>query len=154
MADTSFSFQLKVRDPNDVLPAASADQLRFFLGAGGVLLAKDFNDNTVIIGGVSSFAHGAVITVADSPYAAGIQETVKADPTAGVVDVDLPTAIGNTGLKVQVTVVFTNGVVAPNAVNVRGTLGQLINGEASIPLTVGGQSLVVESDGANWVPIA
>lgn len=154
MADTNNSFQLRVRVPADVLPADSADQLRFFLGAGGVLLAKDSSNNTVVIGGVSSFTHGAVITVADSPYAAAIQETVKADPTAGVVDVDLPTAVGNTGLKVQVTVVFTHGVVAPNAVNVRGTLGQLINGQASIPLTVGGQSLIVESDGANWVPIA
>jgi hypothetical protein len=151
---TNSTFQLKRQLPADVDSSSSVDQFRIFLNqATGLLSMKDFFGVVTVIGGLQNvnFTHNAVIGFAQSPYAAGQRETVKVDPSAGLVVVRLPTAIGNAGSQVQVVSKSPLPGPPPNQIQVQGILGQLINGVANFFLTTAEESFVVESDGANWL---
>lgn len=149
---TDSTFQLRRKDPADISNAESADQWRIFLNdLTGLLSAKDVNGNVFTIGGAQStaFIHNAIVTPAASPYAAAIRETVKVNPTAGPITINLPSAIGVAGLQVKVI----NFTLAVNPVTVAGTLGQTINGAATYVMNTPAERLTVESDGTNWIVV-
>lgn len=147
---TDSTFQLRRKNPADVSPAESADQLRIFLNdINGLLSAKDQSGTVYVIGGAAStaFIHNAIVTPAASPYAAVIRETVKVNPTAGPITVNLPTAVGAAGLQIQVI----NFTPAVNPVTVTPFGGQTINGQPNFVLNTPEERLTIESDGTNWI---
>lgn len=151
---TDYTYQLQRKLAADVDNASSPDQYRFFLEFNSGLLAiKDSSGNVTIIGGNQSvsFIHNPVIDSTDSPYSAAIRETVKADPSSGAVTVRLPTAVLNAGKQVQVVSMSPLPGPPPNNITVEGILGQTINGLPTFDLTTPQESLLVESDGANWI---
>ncbi|MCK5640989.1 MAG: hypothetical protein KAJ19_09340 [Gammaproteobacteria bacterium] len=152
---TDSTIQLRRKLPGVVDNASSADQLRLFLDdSTGLLAVKDVAGVVTIIGGVGniSFLHLGTVAFGDSPYTSTLRETVSVDPSGGVVIVELPTAINNAGKQVKVISLSPQPGPPANIITVRGILAQTVNGDVTgFDLTTAEESLLVESDGTNWL---
>lgn len=152
---TDSTYQLRRKNPADVDAATASDQWRLYLDdLTGLLSAKDNFNNIIVVGGAQTiaFLQGAVITVADSPYLATTRETVKVDMESGAVTVQLPPAVGITGF--QIKVVGVTDVDPPtNPVTILPDGAETINGNPSFQLTTTRESVLLESDGANWMVV-
>lgn len=103
MADTNSTFQLRRRNPADVENSSAADQLRIFLNdLNGLLCAKNNVGTVFVIGGAGSVAQTMISVVGPATYGASAQETVQCDPTGGAILINLPAALGLTGLLIEV----------------------------------------------------
>lgn len=152
---TDSTYQLRRKNPADVDAATAADQWRLYLDdLTGLLSAKDNFNNIIVVGGAQTiaFLQGPVITVADSPYLAMARETVKVDMESGAVTVQLPPAAGITGF--QIKVVGVTDVDPPsNPVTILPDGVETINGNPTFQLTTTRESVLLESDGANWMVV-
>lgn len=139
--------------PGGISVASSAARRRVFLDqTDGFFKTKD---SAGVIRPISSialpFIHNAAVTLAGSPYAASIQETVKVNVDTGAIIVNLPTAVGNAGH--QVKVVSLSDALVPNVCTIVPFGAQTINGDPNRTLTAPREFSLVESDGANWLAV-
>lgn len=154
MPDTNSTFQLRERDPADVENASSPDQFRIFLNAlNGLLCTKDSAGVvTVIGGGGGSVATTMTSVVGPASHNASTQQTVLCNPAAGAITVNLPTAVGNTGLLIEI--VNVTAVVTPITVQAAG--GQNIIGDdgtaPTLVMNTPNERRYLRSNGTNaWI---
>lgn len=139
--------------PGGVPVASAVSRRRVFLDqTDGFFKTKDSLGNVAPIATLAvPFIHNAAVTIGMSPYNAAIQETVKVDVDTGVINVILPTAIGNAGF--QVKVVSLSDAITPNICTITPFGGQTINGDPTKTLTTPRERYALESDGANWLVV-
>jgi len=150
---TNSTFQLRQQPAGDVDSSSSADQFRVFLDdSNGLLSMKDFFGVVTVIGGSGqTVATHRPPVVGPAAQLALINESVKADPTAGIVTVNLPTAVGVTGR--QIKVISLTDMIGPPAINLVPFGAETINSDPSKSLTTPRERMVIESDGANWLVV-
>lgn len=89
------------------------------------------------------------VKVGPTTYNAVIQDLVRVDVSAGLVTVNLPTAVGNTDKEIWVKLVslatFTCTVDAAGV--------QTIDGALTATLTTDFEWIILRSDGANWIQV-
>ena len=136
------------------IPVASAPgKVRLFRDiADGLFKFKDNIGNITTLGGGGAlvWVHRPVV-VGPGVITALIYETVKVDPTAGIVTVNLPTAVGVAGQ--QLKVVSLTDIIGPPVVNIVPLGLETINGDPSKSLTTPRERMTLESDGANWLVV-
>jgi hypothetical protein len=136
------------------IPVASAPgKVRLFRDiADGLFKFKDNIGNITTLGGGGAlvWVHRAPV-IGPAVQLAVIYETVKVDPTAGIVMVNLPTAVGFAGQ--QLKVVSLTDMIGPPAVNIIPDGSETINGDPSKSLTTPRERMTLESDGANWLVV-
>lgn len=150
---TNSTFQLKRQPSGDVDSSSSVDQFRVFLDdSNGLLSTKDFYGVVTVIGGSgqSVSIHRAPV-IGPAAQLALIGESVKADPTLGIVAINLPTAVGVAGR--QIKVISLTDMIGPPAVNLVPFGAETINGDPTKSLTTPRERMVIESDGANWLVV-
>jgi len=151
---TNSTYQLKQQLPADVDSSSSVDQYRFFLNiSNGLLCVKDFYGVVTIVGGSGQFAfiHRAPV-IGPASQLALLGESVKADPTGGVVTINLPTAaVGATGRPIKV--ISLTDMIGPPAINIVPTGAETINGDPVKVINTPRQRYTLESDGANWLVV-
>jgi hypothetical protein len=87
----------------------------------------------------------------DSPYTATLaDQTIRIDCTSGSFVLNLPTAVGNT--KVY-TIIRTDIILSTNTLTIDASSTQTIDGNLTHFLWPA-ESIVLQSDGANWVSLA
>lgn len=93
---------------------------------------------------------GASAVAKTANYTAKAREIVYLNPTGGVFDFTLPTAVGVAGQSIKAVMV----ALSANVVTLKTTGGQTISGAASGALTAGNNAtleiVLFTSDGANW----
>lgn len=123
------------------------------IGEVGDWKFKDHLGNITLATALATlFVDNAPITDADSPYLAVMQETVKCQPSAGAITVELPTPTAPAGQHVQV-VVDNDDNPPPFNVTVVGEADELINGQASFVMNTKRESAVLEHGGSAWIII-
>lgn len=120
---------------------SAAGQVTFDTPTGGACSVVVTGDLTT--GGVvkARSAKSAAYTLVSSDFA------VDVNATGGAVTITLPTAINNNGRQYRVTKVDASA----NAVTISTTASQTINGAATKVLAAQWSSLMLWSDGANWL---
>jgi len=147
----NFDFQAEAEGP---MPNASAPgRLRLFLSSfDGLFKTKDFLGVVLPLAGVAVpvFTHRPPV-IGPAVQLALINETVKADPTAGIVTINLPSAVGYAGY--QLKVVSLTDMIGPPVVDIVPMGLETINSDASKSLTTPRERMTLESDGANWLVV-
>jgi len=97
--------------------------------------------------GFANYTHGVkyIRAAAGTGAITDADEVIQASGNGGANDQTLPTAIGRTGRRYDITCVDLTA-----AVRVLTVLGQTISGAANFPFAAQWDSITVESDGANW----
>ena len=87
---------------------------------------------------------GTVVTKTVSYVATVTDGTILCDATAGAVTITIPTAVGNTGLALNIKKIDSsaNAVILSSA--------ELIDGSATKTTVVQYVNIAIQSDGANW----
>jgi hypothetical protein len=150
---TNSTYQLRRQLPADVDSSSSVDQYRVFLNdTNGLLCMKDFLGVVTVIGGAGQivFIHRAPLT-GPAVQLALLGESVKADPTGGVVTVNLPSAAGATGF--QIKVISLADMIGPPAIDIVPFGAETINGDLTKSLTTPRERMTLESDGASWLVV-
>lgn len=83
-------------------------------------------------------------------YTATYGESVRCDPTSAGFTVTLPTAVGKRGAQIKIANVSasTNGIV------VDGNASETVFGATTQTISTAYQTMVIESDGANWQKVS
>jgi len=89
------------------------------------------------------------ITSVDSPYTISTADTVLSNGAGGAITVNLPTAVGISG-RVLLIKRINSGA---NKTTVDGNGAQTIDGAATVDLTKQYETLMIQSDGSNWMII-
>lgn len=89
------------------------------------------------------------IQVGPVTYGASIGDLVRADVSAGIVTVNLPTAVGKTDREIWIKLV--SAATFSCVVNTAGV--ETVDGSPAAPLTTDGEWLILRSDGANWMQL-
>ena len=89
----------------------------------------------------------AVTEVAATYTANGFDTNIEANATAAAFTITLITAVGNAGLKYKITKIDN----VANSVTVDGKGSETIDGAGTLALVSEGDSVYIESDGANWI---
>lgn len=139
--------------------ASAAGRRRMYLSTSGtqMKLVDHLGNITLVSSLLLQAVHNPVIAYANSPYDAVPYETVKALTQladAGDIVVRLPDAtlcVGSPVKILSVTPPYSGVLPGGHQIEVQGTLGQLVNGSASVFLTNAGENLNLESDGSNWL---
>ena len=147
----NFDFLPEAEGP---MPNASAPgRKRLFLSiVDGLFKTKDFAGVVAPLAGAATpvFIHRPPV-IGPAVQLALINETVKADPTAGIVTINLPTAVGYAGY--QIKVVSLTDMIGPPVVNIVPNGAETINSDASKTITSPRERYTLESDGANWLVV-
>ena len=83
----------------------------------------------------------------DSPYTASINEFISCDASGGAITVNLPTAVGNAGI--QISVCKKDSSSFEITVNPNGS--ETINGDLTKDINFQWSTMVMQSDGSNWI---
>jgi hypothetical protein len=141
-------------EPAATVPVASAaPRKRLFLDTlDGLFKTKDSAGVVLPLGGtaIAVFTHRPPV-IGPAVQLALINETVKADPTAGVVTINLPSAAGYAGYMLKV--VSLTDMIGPPAVNIVPFGVETINSDPSKMLTTPRERMTLESDGVNWLVV-
>lgn len=147
----NFDFQ---PEPEGPMPnASSPSRKRLFLSSfDGLFKTKDFNGVVLPLAGVAVpvFIHRPPV-IGPAVQLALINETVKVDPSAGVVTVNLPSAGGFAGY--QIKVVSLTDMIGPPVVNIVPDGAETINSDTSKTITTPRERYTLESDGVNWLVV-
>ena len=90
-----------------------------------------------------------ITEVKTATYTARYGELVRADPTGGGFTVNLPTAYSVTGRIIGIK----NASASTNTITIDGSGAETIDGAATATITVAQVSLILVSDGSNWIII-
>lgn len=102
--------------------------------------------------GASATSVTAIFTDADSPVSATFFQTVRVNPDAGEVIVQLPLAAAQAGKFVEI--VSQGALENPPAIRVQPTGGEtFVGGATEFVMDTKRESLLVRSDGTNWMLI-
>jgi hypothetical protein len=127
-------------------PPTEQEQSDLWIGQTDGYLYRHDGVNFKVIAPASAAATAPVSRTGSYAAAAG-DGTALVDATLGQVTATLPTAVGNAGQRL--TFVKVDG--SANAMVIATTGGQTISGNANLTVTVRWTSVIVESDGSNWV---
>ena len=141
-------FSRKLVKTGETVRIADDDQMRVsgLVVDGNLIVDGDLVDDTPT---PLNRVHDVVVTNADSPYDAVINETVKVDPSGGAVTVRLPPSGPHTGLTIRVKNVTSD----TTPITVISIVAETIDGAASLVLSTGFDGVTVESDGSNWLVV-
>lgn len=145
--------QFKKTLAGDVPVSDDVTYLRMFIDSFGVAKLKDYLGIVTNVGGASTaliWTHRPDV-VGPGSVTALVYETVKVDPSGGLVTVNLPTAVGVTGQ--QLKVVSLTDMIGPPAVDIVPLGLETINSDPSKSLTTPRERMTLESDGANWLVV-
>jgi hypothetical protein len=104
---------------------------------------------TKVSSGMVSFTAGSSATVVSktAAYSAVINDYVKSDATSAAFTVTLPTAVGQSGKTIAIQ--KTDSTL--NIITIATTSSQTINGASTKRCSTQNETLVLVSDGANWL---
>ncbi|MGK3981264.1 hypothetical protein WMF38_57235 [Sorangium sp. So ce118] len=101
---------------------------------------------------INAIARGLASTsaVQTTTATAAYGQTVRCDPTSAGFTVNLPTAVGKTGVRI----IVKNTTASTNTITLDGNASETIDGSATFAMSTARQCVTLESDGANWLIIS
>lgn len=116
------------------------------------LLSTDLVEFWYLISSINVSVNNSEFTntnVKTATYFALIGDLIRCDPTSGGFTINLPTAIGNSNS----SIIVKNIANSVNAIVIRGSGSETIDGSLTQTITVAYQSLTLRSTGLDWIII-